>query len=284
MSSRGRVLIVEDDWIVSQEFSRILERGGFEVVHIAANAEDALRLFDEARPDVVVLDVDLGGAVDGIELASAIGIIAPAALVFVTGLTDDRTMDRVKAVGSLGYVVKPVSDLQLRSAVELALYRFRAEQEIVAREQVAEAAFSELFNAAPDAMVVVDAAGRILLANVELERRFGYTAGAIKGELVEVLIPEAAWSEHVKHRDWFGRHPHNRRLGELMHLSARRADGSELPVDVSLTTIGTGPGQAAGPVSKPSGTPSVASGSDASDGASGNDSAAGCCSEGTRLT
>jgi hypothetical protein len=241
MSSRGRVLIVEDDWIVAQDFSRILERGGFEVPRIAANAEDALRFFEEIRPDVVLLDIDLGGAVDGVELAAALEVIAPAALVFVTGLLDDRTMEKVKTVASFGYIVKPVSEPQLRSAVELALHRFRAEREMEAGRLKAETEFGELFNAAPDAMVVVDAAGRILLANAELGRRFGYNLDAIKGETVEILVPAALRAEHARHRDWFGGHPHARRMGEMMELSALRADGSPVPVDVSLTPIGGGP-------------------------------------------
>jgi hypothetical protein len=242
MSRRDCVLVVEDDWVVARDFSRMLNRGGFDVPRVASSAAEALLFFDEVHPDMVLLDIGLKGPMDGIDLAAAIrATTTPAALAFVTGMTDVRTIERVKTLGHFSLIVKPVSEQQLSCAVELALHRFRTEQRLVAERMLAESDFRQLFDAAPDAMVVVDAGGRILLANAELERRFGYSADAIKGEIVEILIPEAARAEHVKHRDWFGGHPHNRRMGELMELSARRADGSILPVDVSLTPIGTGP-------------------------------------------
>jgi hypothetical protein len=90
-------------------------------------------------------------------------------------------------------------------------------------------------------MVVVDSNGRILLANAELERRFGYRASAIVGEAVEILVPASLRAGHVKQREWFGEQPRTRRMGELLSLSALRADGSEVPVEVSLRPIGTGP-------------------------------------------
>ena len=241
MSSRGRVLIVEDDWIVAQDFSRILERAGFEVPRIATNSDDALRFHAEVRPDVVLLDIWLEGENDGLDLAAALDVIAPVALVFVTGAHDERILERAKALSSFGYLVKPVSEPQLQSAVEIALHRFRAERDLASRRLRAEAEFGELFNAAPDAMVVVDARGCILMVNSELDRRFGYSAAAVKGEPIEMFIPAALRASHVEHREWYGAHPHNRRMGELLELEALLADGSTLPVDVSLTPIGSGP-------------------------------------------
>jgi hypothetical protein len=243
MTPRDRVLIVEDDWVVARDFSRMLNRGGFDVADVASSAEEALLFFDDVHPDMVLLDVGLKGRMDGIELAAAISATkTPVALAFVTGMTDVRTIERVKALGPFTFIVKPVSEQQLSCAVELALHRSRIEQRLVAERNLSESDFRQLFDAAPDAMVVVDSSGRILLANAELERRFGYRASAIVGEAVEILVPAALRDGHMKQREWFGEQPHVRRMGELMQLSARRADGSEVPVEVSLTPIGTGPG------------------------------------------
>jgi hypothetical protein len=241
MTPRDRVLIVEDDWAIARDFSRMLNRGGFDVPRVASSAEEALLFFDEVRPDMILLDIDLKGPMDGIDLVAAIRAkTTPTAMAVVIGTTDVRTMDRVKTLGPFAFVVKPVSEQQLNCAVELALHRFRTEQRLVAERALAESEFRQLFDAAPDAIVVVDSNGRIVLANAELARRFGYQASAIVGESIEILVPAALRAGHSKQREGFSEQPHARRMGELMHLSARRADGSEVPVDVSLTPIGTG--------------------------------------------
>src|SRR5207244_3342978 len=74
----------------------------------------------------------------------------------------------------------------------------------------------------------------------ELERRFGYSAEAIKGKPVDILVPESARFTDVKSREWFGRHRHSRGMAETMDLSARHADGEAIPVSVSLTPVGSG--------------------------------------------
>jgi protein-histidine pros-kinase len=99
---------------------------------------------------------------------------------------------------------------------------------------------------APDAILVVGADGRILLANPEAARMFGYPLDELVGEPVEVLIPERLRDAHRVHRTGYVRRPARRPMGSGLDLVARRRDGTEVPIDVSLSPIeGTGSGTGA---------------------------------------
>lgn len=91
--------------------------------------------------------------------------------------------------------------------------------------------------AAPAAMIAVDEAGRILLANTEAETLFGYEKGELDSRLVEELIPASLRPAHTVHRTSFAAMPHKRPMGAGLDLQARRKDGSQFRVEVSLTPI-----------------------------------------------
>jgi PAS domain S-box-containing protein len=97
--------------------------------------------------------------------------------------------------------------------------------------------FQQLLEAAPDAIVIVDASGTIVLVNREAERLFGYARDELLGQPVELLLPERYRGAHVVHRRAFTRSPSTRPMGSGLELRARRKDGVELPVEVSLSPI-----------------------------------------------
>ncbi|MDI1448956.1 PAS domain S-box protein [Polyangium sp. 6x1] len=99
--------------------------------------------------------------------------------------------------------------------------------------------FRELLEAAPDAMVIVDAAGRIMLVNAQLVRMFGYEHDELRGQPIDVLVPERLRTEHVQHRTQYAEEPRPRPMGAGIELHGRRKDGSEFPVEISLSPIRT---------------------------------------------
>lgn len=99
--------------------------------------------------------------------------------------------------------------------------------------------FRSLLEAAPDAMVIVDERGRIVLVNAQAERLFGYGRGELLGKEVEILLPHADRLRHTAHRHTFTKEPRTRPMGAGQTLRARRKDGSELPVEVSLSPLAT---------------------------------------------
>lgn len=98
------------------------------------------------------------------------------------------------------------------------------------------------FEAVPDAMVAVDQAGLIVQVNSQTERLFGYTEGELAGQSVEVLVPIAKREMHHRYRERFGERPETRRMGAQLDLYGRRKDGSEFPVEISLSPVSTDSG------------------------------------------
>jgi PAS domain S-box-containing protein len=107
----------------------------------------------------------------------------------------------------------------------------------------AEAKFRGLLEAAPDAIVGVDAAGRITLINAQAERMFGYSGDELMGQPVEILVPEARRADHPEHRERYVSDPRPRPMGAGMQLAGRRKDGGEFPAEVSLSAIDTEDGR-----------------------------------------
>ncbi|MFY9690579.1 MAG: sigma 54-interacting transcriptional regulator [Candidatus Acidiferrales bacterium] len=94
-----------------------------------------------------------------------------------------------------------------------------------------------LLESAPDAMVIVDTAGKIVFVNTQAERIFGYSPQELLGQPVETLIPEQIRHAHVRHRTEYAAEPHTRPMGVGLELRGRRKDGSTFPVEISLSPL-----------------------------------------------
>jgi PAS domain S-box-containing protein len=102
--------------------------------------------------------------------------------------------------------------------------------------------FQKLVDSAPDAMVVVDSTGVLLLVNVRAEVMFGYARHELLGQSIEILVPERFRGGHVRHRAAFVRSPKSRPMGSGLELFGRRKDGSEFPIEISLSPLETDAG------------------------------------------
>jgi PAS domain S-box-containing protein len=109
-------------------------------------------------------------------------------------------------------------------------------------QRASETMFRELLEAAPDAMVIVNREGRIILVNSQAETLFGYTRAELLGQPVETLVPERFRGAHPRHRTDYFADLHARPMGPGLDLFARRRDGSEFPAEISLSPLETAEG------------------------------------------
>lgn len=126
-------------------------------------------------------------------------------------------------------------ELQHRSA-ELGETNTRLQEELTAREQ-AEEQFRTMVESAPDAMVLTTPEGNITLVNRQAESLFGYTQEQLIGHPVEMLMPERFRKQHVSHRTGYMKEPKARPMGVDLDLWGLRKDGSEFPIEVSLSPL-----------------------------------------------
>lgn len=116
-----RLLIVEDDWFVSMEMEHVIEAEGYDVVGVAASAEEAVTLAAQHRPDLILMDIRLRGGGDGIEAALEIHRTLGIRCLFCSAHTDPGTIERAQAAAPVGWLAKPFSGPQLLEAVAVAL-------------------------------------------------------------------------------------------------------------------------------------------------------------------
>lgn len=105
--------------------------------------------------------------------------------------------------------------------------------------------FRFIVDDAPDGILLVDLAGRIVFANRQVTELFGYAPQDLHGQLVEILIPEDRRAIHMIHREIYQEHPETRPMGSGLELVGRRRDGSVFPVEISLSLLSTGDGDLA---------------------------------------
>jgi DNA-binding NarL/FixJ family response regulator len=120
-TAKRRVLVVDDEWLISTQIEQILTTAGFEVVGTAADATSAVALADRERPDLVLMDIRLQGAVDGVDAAREIADRFGIRSLFVSAHTDPGTITRTRAARPLGWLPKPFTQAELLQAVQAAL-------------------------------------------------------------------------------------------------------------------------------------------------------------------
>lgn len=130
MNEHPRILVVEDEPIVAADLKVRLEMMNCRVVGTASSGEKALALAEQLAPDLVLMDIRLEGAMDGIEAAQQMRQRWHMAVVYLTAYADDTTLKRAKVTEPFGYILKPFKDRELKTSIEMALYKHRAEEEI----------------------------------------------------------------------------------------------------------------------------------------------------------
>lgn len=127
-----KIVVVEDEAIVAKDISTCLERIGYKVLGVFARGEKALEFIENNLPDIVLMDIMLTGKMNGIEVATQIKEKHNIPVVFLTAYADENTINKAKVAEPFGYVIKPFKEIDLRTSVEMALYKFKKFQEKLA--------------------------------------------------------------------------------------------------------------------------------------------------------
>ncbi|KAF0179635.1 MAG: multi-sensor hybrid histidine kinase [Limisphaerales bacterium] len=183
---------------------------------------------------------------EGIRLITEIRALVNALVAEEDALLAKRTAaSELSARLTVGIIVtvSVLGILGILGAAGLLRHELRVREQAESSLRQGEERFRGLLEAAPDAMIIVDGTGCIVLVNAQAERIFGWNREALVGQKIEVLVPERVQSAHVAMRTGYAAHPDARAMGARRELSARRKDGSEFPVEISLSPLQTDRGQ-----------------------------------------
>jgi CheY-like chemotaxis protein len=125
---KAKILIVEDERIVTLDIQDYLVSLGYEVSATAVSGEEAIRKAAQTNPDLVLMDVKLKGEMDGVEAAEQIQARLGVPVIYMSAFSDWTTIQRAKATRPFAYLLKPVEESHLSSILEMALYQSTADK------------------------------------------------------------------------------------------------------------------------------------------------------------
>jgi DNA-binding LytR/AlgR family response regulator len=136
-----KTLIVEDNLLISESVASILQKNGVEVVAQCDSGEDAIKVVKEKTPDLILMDIHLAGALDGISTAKLIKQESPIPIIYLTDFTDKATVDRAKKTFPANYLSKPFNEDELLRAIEIAFFNSTKEKSQEKKSQSNETYF-----------------------------------------------------------------------------------------------------------------------------------------------
>jgi len=188
-SAAIRILICEDDLSVAGNVAVTLKDLGYETIGMVATGEEAIRIAEQVRPDLILMDINLAGEIDGIEAVGQIRAQFDIPVVYLTAFAENDAFELAKQTEPYGYVGKPIRLLELRCTVETALSKHQADRKV--RES--EKRFHKVFEQGPIGMGLVGTDGRFLLVNSQLCQMLGYT----EDELNSLTFVDITHPDHV---------------------------------------------------------------------------------------
>ncbi|MBP7737267.1 MAG: response regulator [Spirochaetes bacterium] len=174
---KPKILIIEDDPVTVMYLQEMLEFRKYRVVGSAPDGPGAIALAHSEQPDLILMDVILEGAMDGIDAAMEIQSRLDIPVVYLTASTDEKNLRRAQETDPYGYLIKPLKDYDLYSAIETALTRHRLEGKI----KESEAFVSSLMNSVPVPVIVVDLDQTIRYVNRAFESLTGFESAEVVG-------------------------------------------------------------------------------------------------------
>lgn len=181
--NKPRVMIVEDEIIVAKDIQYRLEKLGYEVIGVLSEGTAAVKEATLKVPDIILMDIRLSGSIDGIEAARKIHDTLHIPVIYLTAYADNHTLQRAKVTEPFGYIVKPIEDTELRSTIEVALYKHAIE----AKLRESEWKFRTIFENANDIIVYTDRRGKVRDINKEAHALLGFKKQDLIGKSIVTL-------------------------------------------------------------------------------------------------
>ncbi len=181
MTTKTKILVVEDESIVARDIRNMLLGLGYEVVGVVPSGEEAVALAEESEPSLALVDVMLQGEMTGVEAADFIYSGFNIPVVYLTAYADESTLQRAKLTEPFGYLLKPFEERELQTTVEIALYKFKMEMKLRNRERW----LTTILQSVGDGVVATDEKGCIQFMNPFAEDLTGWSQDEVLGKSLQ---------------------------------------------------------------------------------------------------
>jgi two-component system cell cycle sensor histidine kinase/response regulator CckA len=230
------ILIVEDERIVARDLQAMLQQLGYSVPAIAATGADAIAKVTALRPDLVLMDIRLQGAIDGIEAAAAILTQLDIPVIYLTAFTDAETRQRARQTAPYGYLVKPFDERTVQTTIEMALERHARDRQGRAQEQWLTGTLASL----GDAIVTINAHGRITFINPAAEQLLRCVQADVIGVAVAdvIILGDSRTRDQIEHPMLAALH-RDRPVPPIDDRMLIARDGAEIAITASIAPIQT---------------------------------------------
>jgi two-component system, cell cycle sensor histidine kinase and response regulator CckA len=180
----AKILIVEDEGIIADNIASRLRKSGYHVAGIADSAEEALIKVPAMKPDLILMDIHIKGALDGIETTKKLRESFDVPVIYLTAHTDPQTIDRAKRTGGFGFLTKPIDHRTLATTIEMATHKHRADREV--RDQ--RAWMATALRTMADGMIIIDRDRRVQFLNGPAESLTGWSNADARGQDITAVL------------------------------------------------------------------------------------------------
>ena len=165
-----RILIVEDEGLIARDIENMVRQAGYEICAVAGTGEEAVEKAETTHPDLILMDIILGGEMDGVEAAEKIRDQFSLPIIYLTAHTDENTLQRAKLTEPVGYTLKPVEQKELMTVIEMALYKHQMEIKLKERQ----AWLTTILQSIGEGVIATDKFGNITFMNPIAEKLTGW--------------------------------------------------------------------------------------------------------------
>jgi len=170
-NAASSIMVVEDESIVAKDIETSLAGLGYSICAVVSSGEEALAAAQMANPDLILMDIMLNGKTDGIETAKQITSRLDIPVVFLTAFSDEGTIRRAKEANAFGYLLKPFEERELRTTIEMALYKNAMQRKLKQNREWLET----ILRSIADGVLTTNVDGLIEFCNPVAERLTGWT-------------------------------------------------------------------------------------------------------------